>query len=975
MKSRWTWLPQRRVGQRARTAWRAACLAVTGALFATTVAYAEFQNGGFEADFANWTVRHHTNPGSIPIFPPTVESDLNLALDTTSRWTDTTLGYGYVYTDVVGNGTDSHTPGVSYPLFGLKSARVNFNGNENRASAITQTATMGVADIDPSDSKAHIRFAVAPVLENPGHPSNQQPYFFVEVRNLTKGTQLFQTFNFSNQAGVPWQSVGSYQYTNWQAIDIAPGAGLLDLGDQVQVTIIASGCGPSGHEGHVYVDSNAGLNSLPGPFVTGTGPQYTVAGGSIQYTYNYSNGGTAPMPNSVVTVVSPQENSATRKNLRVDPASVPGTCSVATSGTVGNEIDTITCPVGTLNPGTTGAFQLKFLTPNPVTGPVNHGNYGIASAASPQLLGPLVQTNVTTNPLADLAVTVNDGVTATTWGQTLTYAVTVTNNGPSSAPAGVVVQSTPPASLTGLTWTCAGTGGAVCPNNSGAGAINETTGAAIPAGGQLIYTVQATTAGTGTSTITYSAKATVPAGTVDPDASNNTGADVDNVGPGLQTLTLTKSGAGQGTVTSVLAGINCNAGCPSQSNDFPSNSQVVLYASAPTGSIFAGWSGGGCSGTATSCTVTMDAAKSVVAAFAIPLNVTTAVIGSGGTVSPANGVVQPVLAGGSASYTVTPNAGYAPVFADTCGPGGTSTGGSLVGNTYTTNAVAQDCTVSISFTNTGVVTVTPSVGANGSINPNSPTSVATGGSVSYVVTPNSGYAASTPTGTCPAGTWSGNVYTISPVAANCTVNFGFASALTVSGSIAAGSGTITPASTSVVSGGSAQFTITPSAGYSASIDATSTCPAGTWSGNVYTVPNVTANCNVVALFTAATYAVNATLGSGPGTVSPGTQTVNAGGSVVITLNPTAAGYSARLAPGSTCVGTFSANNTVFTVSNVTASCTATFDFVAAASAAAIPTLSEIGTMLLAVLMMLGFWLYQNGHGAPARVLQRLLRRP
>lgn len=973
MKSKWTWLPQRGTAQRERGIWRAVCLAVSGALCATSLAYAEFQNGSFESDYANWTVRHHTNPATIPTFPPATESDLGLTADAANNWNNPAIGYGIVSTDVVGNGSDAHAPGVSYPLFGLKSARVNYHGNANRASAITQTATMGVGDIDPADGKAHIRFAIAPVLENPGHDPDEQPYFFVEVRNLTKGTQLFHTFNFSNQAGIPWQTVGSYQFTNWQAIDIAPGAGVLDVGDQVQVTIIASGCGPSGHEGHVYVDSSAGFNTLPGPFVTGTGPQYTVAGAPIRYTYSYSNGGSSPMPNSVVTVVSPQENSATRKNLRVDPATVPGFCAVSTTGAVGNEIDTVTCQVGTLNPGNTGSFQLSFITPTPVTGPVNHGNYGIASASSPQLLGPLVQTNVTTSPLADLAVTVDDGVTATTWGQNLTYTVTVINQGPSNAPAGVLVQSTPPTTLTGLMWTCAASGGAVCPNANGTGAINETTAAALPTGGSLVYTVQATATGTGTGTITHSAKATVPGGTIDPDASNNTGADVDNVGPALQTLSLNKSGTGQGTVTSVLAGINCGTACSSQSNDFPSNSQVVLYATAPTGSIFAGWSGGGCSGTATSCTVTMDTAKSVTAAFAIPVNVTTAVIGGNGTVTPSNGVVQPVLAGGSASYTVTPNAGYAPVFTDNCGPGGAVTGGTLVGNTYTTNAVAQDCTVSISFSNTGVVTVTPAVGANGSITPNAPKSVSTGGSVSYVVTPNSGYAATTPGGTCTAGTWAGNVYTISPVSANCTVNFNFASALTVTGSIASGSGTITPASTSVTAGGQAQFTITPTTGYSAVIDAATTCPAGSWSGNVYTVPNVTVNCNVAARFDLNSYAVNATLGAGPGAVSPATQTVSHGSSAAITLTPTSAGYRARLAAGNTCVGSFNADNTVFTVAGVTASCTAVFDFVLG-SPTAIPTLSEWGLLLLAMLLMLGFWLQQHGQGALARTMQRLLGR-
>ena len=66
-----------------------------------------------------------------------------------------------------------------------------------------------------------------------------------------------------------------------------------------------------------------------------------------------------------------------------------------------------------------------------------------------------------------------------------------------------------------------------------------------------------------------------------------------------------------------------------------------------------------------------------------------------------------------------------------------------------------------------------------------------------------------------------------------------------------GTGTISPASVSIASGGAAAFTITPGAGNVAQIDPTSTCPVGTWSGTTYTVLNVTANCTVKAIFSGA----------------------------------------------------------------------------------------------------------------------------
>jgi M6 family metalloprotease-like protein len=80
-----------------------------------------------------------------------------------------------------------------------------------------------------------------------------------------------------------------------------------------------------------------------------------------------------------------------------------------------------------------------------------------------------------------------------------------------------------------------------------------------------------------------------------------------------QTLTVDKTGTGSGTVTSSPAGIDCGATC---SYPFSNNTSVTLTAVGSTGSVFTGWSGSGCSGLGT-CNLTMDAAKSVTASFAL----------------------------------------------------------------------------------------------------------------------------------------------------------------------------------------------------------------------------------------------------------------------------------------------------------------------------------------------------------------------
>jgi hypothetical protein len=82
--------------------------------------------------------------------------------------------------------------------------------------------------------------------------------------------------------------------------------------------------------------------------------------------------------------------------------------------------------------------------------------------------------------------------------------------------------------------------------------------------------------------------------------------------PAPVTLTVIRSGLGSGGVTSAPAGISCGTSC---SASFPSGSPVVLTATAAAGSVFAGWSGGGCTTTST-CTVSPVSATTITATFA-----------------------------------------------------------------------------------------------------------------------------------------------------------------------------------------------------------------------------------------------------------------------------------------------------------------------------------------------------------------------
>jgi len=75
-------------------------------------------------------------------------------------------------------------------------------------------------------------------------------------------------------------------------------------------------------------------------------------------------------------------------------------------------------------------------------------------------------------------------------------------------------------------------------------------------------------------------------------------------------LNVTKSGTGGGTVVS-SAGISCGASC---SANFAKGTRLTLSAIPDSGSLFQGWSGGGCFGVG-DCTVDLQTATTVSATF------------------------------------------------------------------------------------------------------------------------------------------------------------------------------------------------------------------------------------------------------------------------------------------------------------------------------------------------------------------------
>ncbi|TPW11010.1 MAG: hypothetical protein FD127_3459, partial [Acidimicrobiaceae bacterium] len=268
----------------------------------------------------------------------------------------------------------------------------------------------------------------------------------------------------------------------------------------------------------------------------------------------------------------------------------------------------------------------------------------------------LVQADTTTTKI---------GPATTTVGASITYTLTVRNNGPTTA-RNLRTTDVLPAGTTYVS------------SSVGCDAVNGTvtcTTASLGNGETATYTIAVTTTTSGTIANTGTTTSTTP----DPNGGDNSSSTTTTVrqrydltigpllGTGLTgtpdsnsefagwsgactgtgactitmdaaktvtatfvrravTLTVNRLGTGGGVVASDPVGIFCGAACAAT---FDSGTVVTLTATPDATSSFAGWSGA-CTGTG-ACSVTMDAAKSVTATFITnqhPLTVTVA--GSGG---------------------------------------------------------------------------------------------------------------------------------------------------------------------------------------------------------------------------------------------------------------------------------------------------------------------------------------------------------
>jgi len=202
------------------------------------------------------------------------------------------------------------------------------------------------------------------------------------------------------------------------------------------------------------------------------------------------------------------------------------------------------------------------------------------------------------------------------------------------------------------------------------------------------------------------------------------------------TLSVAPTGTGSGVVISTQAGILCGTTC---SATYGSGTSVTLTATPATGSTFAGWSGGACTGTGT-CTVTVTAPTTVTATFTaspvvvptstpVGLTVTTAGAGSGTiTSSPAG-----ITCGTTCSATYSPGTALTLTAAATMGSTFTGWSGACTGTSSCSVTLTSDTNVTATFsqqqTQTQYQTLMVGVSGKGSVT-SSPAGIQCGGTCS-----------------------------------------------------------------------------------------------------------------------------------------------------------------------------------------------------------------------------------------------------
>lgn len=244
---------------------------------------------------------------------------------------------------------------------------------------------------------------------------------------------------------------------------------------------------------------------MPQISVTKTADVSTVAaGGTVHYTVTVTNTGSIAANGTTVSDPIP---AGIASQTWVCVPNGGATCAASGNGAISDTIATF--PAGATAVYTTTAI----VAANPPATIVNtvSSTPPAGGLCSPGGTAPPCTATVSTAataPTPQVSISKTENINTLMPGGTVVYTVTVQNVG-SVAVTGATVTDPLPSGISAFTWTCTGSGGAVCPNASGSGAVAETI-ATFPAGSTLIYSITATIAASPPGTVTNTASLTPP---------------------------------------------------------------------------------------------------------------------------------------------------------------------------------------------------------------------------------------------------------------------------------------------------------------------------------------------------------------------------------------------------------------------------------------------------------------------------------
>jgi len=192
------------------------------------------------------------------------------------------------------------------PLGGPFSVRLGNNNVNAEAERLTQTFI-----VTPSNNSFTYRYAV--VFEDPGHPSNEQPFFRALLRDQNGNIIPCSEFVVSAASNLPGffasATCSGVVYKPWSTVNVD-----LDnyIGQQVTAEFTTGDCAQGAHYGYAYIDaqcSQSFLDAYPDTICVGESVTLTAPNGYQSYSWLPGNQTTQSI------TVSPSSSTTYQLNL------------------------------------------------------------------------------------------------------------------------------------------------------------------------------------------------------------------------------------------------------------------------------------------------------------------------------------------------------------------------------------------------------------------------------------------------------------------------------------------------------------------------------------------------------------------------------------------------------------------------------------------------------------------------------------